>query len=236
MMDTYYEKLSFVKSKAKHYLKEIFKVYGNELLLQLQQYNLLANPHNCIETSTAPGFIMEEFIVSKLEIYTADHDGENDIKILRLANQTTANSSYDCYAYYKGLFVMINIKIQKEGAANNAVAAINILHRDYVELSPLQEKAFLILKTHYTFGNSATDSQRKIKIRDIECYCLEEIDFSKGHKQDNRNWSANFNANSGRLQLPASWLIHNLLPNEEISYNTTRKFIDDIFVGKNPII
>ena len=235
-MDTYYEKLSFVKSKAKHYLKEIFKVYGNELLLQLQQYNLLANPHNCIETSTAPGFIMEEFIVSKLEIYTADHDGENDIKILRLANQTTANSSYDCYAYYKGLFVMINIKIQKEGAANNAVAAINILHRDYVELSPLQEKAFLILKTHYTFGNSATDSQRKIKIRDIECYCLEEIDFSKGHKQDNRNWSANFNANSGRLQLPASWLIHNLLPNEEISYNTTRKFIDDIFVGKNPII
>ncbi len=235
-MNEYFDKLQFVKSKVTQYLKEIFKVYGNELLLQLEQYNLLENPHNCIETSTAPGFIMEEFIVSKLEIYTASHDGVNDVKILRLANQTTVNSSYDCYAYYKNLFVMINIKIQKDGSANNAVSAINILHRDYVELSPQQEKAFLILKTHYTFGRSAIDSQRKIKVNGIECYCLEEIDFSKGHKQDNRNWSANFNANSGRLQIPANWLVQNRLPDEKISYNTTRVFIDDMFFGKNPII
>lgn len=235
-MNTYYDKLIIIKSKVNQYLSEIFKVYGNELLLQLEQYNLLENPHNCIETSTAPGFIMEEFIVSKLEIYTAGHDGIDDIKILRLANQTTVNSSYDCYAYFKNLFVMINIKIQKDGSANNAVSAINILHRDYVELLPHQEKAFLILKTHYTFGKSEIDSQRKIKVNDIECYCLEEIDFSKGHKQDNRNWSANFNANSGRLQIPANWLIQNRLPDEKISYNTTKGFIDDMFCGKNPII
>ena len=235
-MNEYYEKLKFVKTKANQYLKEIFKVYGNELLLQLEQYNLLENPHNCIETSTAPGFIMEEFIVSKLETYTAEHDGINDIKILRLSNQTTVNSSYDCYAYYQNLFVMINIKIQKDGSANNAVSAINILHRDYVELSPQQEKAFLILKTHYKFGRSAIDSQRKIKIKEIECYCLEEIDFSKGHKQDNRNWSANFNANSGRLQIPANWLAQHRLSDEKISYNTTKNFIDNMFCGKNPII
>ncbi|MBQ4641928.1 MAG: hypothetical protein IJB47_04895 [Oscillospiraceae bacterium] len=235
-MNEYYEKLDFVKTKVTQYLKEIFKVNGNELLLQLEQYNLLSNQDNCIETSTAPGFIMEEFIVSKLEIYTANHDGENDIKILRLANQTTVNSSYDCYTYYKGLFVMINIKIQKAGSANNAVAAINILHRDYVELSPLQEKAFLVLKTHYTFGESKIDAQRKIMINDIGCFCLEEIDFSQGHKQDSRNWSASFNANSGRLQIPASWLINNKLTIEQISYNTTKEFIDDMFCGKNPII
>lgn len=234
-MNVYYDKLKIVKSKVNQYLREIFKVYGNELLLQLEQYNLLENPHNCIETSTAPGFIMEEFIVSKLEIYTATHDGINDIKILRLANPTV-NSSYDCYAYYQNIFVMINIKIQKDGSANNAVSAINILHRDYVELTPLQEKTFLVLKTYYTFGNSTVDAQRKIQIKNVECFCLEEIDFSNGHKQDNRNWSAEFNANSGRLQIPASWFKHNQLPTEQISYDKTKKFIEDMFYGKNPIV
>ena len=235
-MNEYYDRLILIKSKVCQYLKEIFKVYGNELLLQLEQYNLLENPHNCIETSTAPGFIMEEFIVSKLQIYTSNHDGENDIKILRLSDKTTIDSSYDCFAYYKGLFVMINVKMQKEGSANNAVSAINILHRDYVELQPFQEKAFLILKTHYSFGYSTIDSQRKIKTNGVECYCLEEIDFSNGHKQDNRNWSENFNANSGRLQVSPIWFAQNRLPIEKISYNTTKNFIDDIFYGNNPII
>lgn len=235
-MNTYYEKINFVKNKAQQYLREIFKVYGNELLLQMEQYNLLSNPHNCIESSTAPGFIMEEFIVSKLEIYTADHDGDKEIKILRTGTQTTANSSYDCCAYYKNLFIMINVKIQKDGSANNAVSAINILHRDYVETNPQQEKAFMVLKTSYGFGNSKTDLQRKIIIKGVSGYFLEEIDFSCGHKQDSRNWSANYNSSSGRLQVPANWLSSKILPTEQISYINTRNYIDDMFYGKNPII
>ncbi len=235
-MNQYYEKINFVKSKVIQYLKEIYKVYGNELILELQQYNLLTNLKNCIETSTAPGFIMEEFIVSKLEIYTTNHDNQNDIKILRLDSQNTTNSSYDCYANYDGLFVMINIKIQKDGSANNAVSAINILHRDYVELSPEQEKTFLVLKTHYGFGKSIIDEQRKIIVKDVDCFCLEEVDFSRGHKQDSWNWSSEFNANSGRLQVSTKWLQNNKLSVEQISHNNTKKYIDDMFYGKNPII
>lgn len=151
-MNEYYDKLKFVKKKIEKYLFEIYKVYGNELLLRLEEYNLLSNPKNCIETSTAIGFIMEEFIVSKLEIYTEFHNGIDEIKIQRKSDSATVKTSYDCFTEYDGVFVMINIKIQKRRSANNAVAAINILHNDYVCINPEQEKAYLIFKTFYDFG------------------------------------------------------------------------------------
>lgn len=227
-MNKYNEDLKFIKSKIEKYLTEIFKVYGNELLLHIEEYNLLNNPYNCIETSTATGFIMEEFIVSKLETYTKDHNGIDEIKIERL-KKSTINSSYDCYAIYNDIYIMINIKIQKEGATNNAVAAINILHNDYVKTKPEQEKAYLIFKTFYNFGPSKIDKQRKIIIKKLDSYYLETIDFSTGHKQDHRNWSANFNASSGRLQISNSWKNSHLLPEEEISYTKTKEFIDKIY-------
>lgn len=61
-MNSYYESIKFVESKLIEYLSNIYKVYGNELLLKLEDYNLLAHKNNCIETSTATGFILEEFI------------------------------------------------------------------------------------------------------------------------------------------------------------------------------
>ena len=230
-MNAYYDTLKAVKARIEHYLTEIFKVYGNELLLKLEDYNLLTNVNNCIETSTATGFIMEEFISSKLEIYTKNHGGTSEIKIERNYQNATVNSSYDCSALFDEIFFMINIKIQKEGSNNNAVAAINILHDEYVVQNPSQEKAYMLLKVFYDFGQSKFDENRKILIKKIESYFLEEIDFSSGHRQDFRNWSANFNANSGRLQLSQSWRKAHLLAENEISYHKTRRFIDDIFRG-----
>ena len=232
-MNTYYEKIQFVKRKISKYLEDIFKVYGNELLLQLEDYNLLTNKNNCIETSTATGFIMEEFITSKLEIYTKKHCNKSEVKVLKLKEQTTANSSYDCYAVYDNIFFMINIKVQKTGSENNAVAAINILHNDYVNKEIEKKKCFIVLKTLYNFGVSPNDNQRKIIIKGIDGYCLEEIDFSSGHKQDHRNWSSKFNANSGRLQVPKSWLKNNKLAKEKVSYSRTKGFIDDIYNSGN---
>ena len=78
---TYSKKLRYVQKKIQEYITTILKVYGNELLLLLEDYNLLQNPHNCIESSTAPGFILEEFIISKLAIFTQDHDGEKEINL-----------------------------------------------------------------------------------------------------------------------------------------------------------
>lgn len=228
-MNRYYEKLKFVGIKISQYLSEIFKVYGYELLLRLEEYNLLTNPNNCIETSTATGFVMEEFIVSKLEIYTRSHNGTDEIKIQRMNGRSTINSSYDCFAEYDGIFVMVNIKVQKDGTSNNAVAAINMLHNDYVVTNPEQEKAYLVLKTHYKFDRSTRDNQRKIIIKNLSGYYLEELDFSGGHHQDHRNWSANYNASSGRLIISDSWKKTHLLNENDISYLRTKEFIDGIY-------
>ena len=54
---------------------------------------------------------------------------------------------------------MINVKVDKGG--NNAVSAINILHKDYVSNNPDQEKAFIVLKTKYDFGKSKKTNDRK---------------------------------------------------------------------------
>ena len=230
MVRGYSDTIFFVKDEIVKYLKDIFKVYGNELILKLEEYNLLKSENNCIESSTAIGFIMEEFITSKLEIYTKNHFRKKQIMIHRVA-KSTGNSSYDCYAEYKGIFVMINVKVQKNTSVNNAISAINILYNDYVNDNPDIIKAYLVLKTYYSFGASSINGERKILIRDVDGYFLEQIDFSKGYKQDHRNWSANFNSNSGRLQITSEILNNNQLNKKDISYEKTRQFITEIFLG-----
>lgn len=230
MKNNYSDSLIYIKNEIVKYLSDIFKVYGNELLLKLEDYNLLKAENNCIESSTATGFIMEEFITSKLETFTQNHYKEGEIKIHKIKG-STATSSYDCYAEYNNIFIMINIKVQKNTSSNDAVSAINILYNDYVENNPDKTKAYLILKTHYSFGKSAKTEDRKILIHKVDGYFLEQIDFSEGHKQDHRNWSSNFNGNSGRLQITKKILENNQLPKEDISYNKTREFIKKIYLN-----
>lgn len=228
-MNSYSENLKFVKEKILKYVSVIFKVYGSELLLKLEDYNLLRNPDNCIESSTATGYIMEEFIVSKLEIFTKEHDGVSDIKIQRRNASSTAKSSYDCCTVYNGIFIMINIKMQKDGGSNDAVAAINILHNDYVCNNPKQQKAYMVLKTVYSYNESKKDGERKIIVKDSDAYFLEEIDFSKGYVQDRRNWSKELNLNSGRLKISDKWRVEHLSEQPQISYGNTQSAIDLIF-------
>lgn len=226
-MNTYYEKIKFVKTKIVSYLNDIFKVYGNELLLRLEDYNLLQNRNNCIESSTATGFIMEEFVVSKLETYSQSHNNIDDIRIERIESQGTQTRSYDCCVNYQNVFFMINVKVEKGN--NNAISAINILYNDYVLTNPNQEKPFLVLKTRYTFGESEKTRERKILVQGTSVYALEEIDFSIGHKQDHRNWSEQFNPASGRLQVSKKFMKLNRLKEDEISYNKTKQFIEKMY-------
>ena len=221
----YYEKIKIAQEKITEYTTQIFKVYGNELLLRLEEYNLLKDENNCLESSTAIGFIIEEFLVSKLRIYTEEHKG--DELIIDKSARKTVNSSYDCFSNYKDIFIMINVKVEK--SENNAVASINKLYKDYVEKDPEIEKAYLILKIKYDYGISIKDNQRKIFIEGLDSYYLEEFDFSKGHSQDYRNWSKDFKPESGRLQLKPN---DQKLNKDEISYNRTKKFIKDIFDKK----
>ncbi|BBD81559.1 UpaP162 family type II restriction enzyme [Metamycoplasma hominis] len=234
MMDNYVSILKDTKKKVVSYLKQVFKVYGDELLLRLEDYNLLSDANNCLESSTSIGFIMEEFITTKLKIYTKNHSN-NEVKIEKInrSQTSTVNCSYDCYSTYNGIFHMINVKTQKANSNNYAVAAINILHKDYVQTNPNKVKSYLVLKVKYDFDFSKLDDQRKIVINDVDAYYLEEIDFRNGHKQDHRNWSTHFNANSGRLLVSESFKREHHLVDEKISYENTKQMLDDIYNGRH---
>ncbi len=244
-MSLYSDKCAYVGNQVWQDATNIFNVYGNELILRLEEYNLLTHPNNCLESSTAPGFIIEEFLSSKLEIFTnarAQNNlttpaKQNNFIIQRAIGATSF--SYDCFCNYGDTLFMINIKAEKSGSNNNAVAAINRLYTDYCCNEPKQEKAFLVLKIHYSYGSSANkptgSNGRCILIDKIESYFLEEIDFSVGHKQDHRNWSINNNLNSGRLQITRKTLKENRLNFNDISYGKTFDFIKNIFLNNQKI-
>lgn len=226
MENKYYNIALGFKKKLEETISIIFKTYGNELLLRIEELNILQNKHNSIETSTAIGYLLEEFIISKLEIFiSASKNFEFDVTRNK---QSTQNSSFDFTSMYKNNYFLINLKAEKN--ANNAVAAINKLYNDYVKDNI--EKHFLILKINYLIDFSKLETKKlnkKIIIKKIESYFLEEIDFSRGHTQDNRNWSEKFNPNSGRLIISTKFISENKLPINKISYKNTCIQLENIF-------
>jgi len=222
MTNQYYLAIKDFEKKVTKYAIEIFKVYGNELQLRLEEYNLLAHDKNCLESSTAFGYIIEEFLVSKLEIYSKSHIG-NEYKIQRTDGSTTT-SSYDCFSLLKSKKIKILVNIKADKKNNNAIAAINSLYNDYIK--NLEEvKAYLILKIHYSVKKSDKDSERKIFIDKIDSFFLEEIDFSQGHRQDSRNWSKEYKSGSGRLQVSETFRNEHQQEKEKISYENTKKML-----------
>lgn len=234
-MNTYYQKTLDFQEKLQQYAWNIFKSYGRELVMRLEEYNLLQNKHNCIESSTAIGFVLEEFLVSKLEMYT--HCGDEEYIIDRFIG-STASESFDCYSIKNGMKLMVNVKAEKNGQANNALAAIGQLHRNYCLEEPNQEKSFVLFKVKYSIQDAYEDSEfrrakpRCLYINELGSYCLEEVDFSKEHKQDNRSWSVategKNNKNNGRLQISSAFRESHKVPVDKISYQNTFKMLNDL--------
>ena len=233
MSNPYYNKLEKFREKLRWYAEEIFSMYDKELRLMLECCNLLKNKNNVIESSTATGFVIEEFLVSMLEKKTIKNDKRrNEYKVQRLSGSTT-KSSYDCWAKLNGnVMALINIKAQKEGRSKNeGVAAINKLYDDYVKTDPQKKKCYVILKIHYKFDESKKDRERKIFVGDIDVFALEEVDFKDGWRQDYRNWSKKFKDSSGRLKVSDKFRKEHPLAEEEISYEKTAEFIKEM-IGK----
>ncbi len=237
-MNEFYNKTLDFQDKIKMYASNIFKTYGRELVLRLEEYNLLQNKHNCIESSTAIDFVLEEFLVSKLEMYT--HCSEEEYVIDRFVG-ATASESFDCFSVKNGMKFMVNVKAEKAGQANNALAAIGQLHRNYCLEEPEIEKSFILFKVKYAIRDAYEDTEyrrakpRHLYIEGIDTYCLEEVDLSNGHKQDNRSWSVSKEGkstkNNGRLQISSAFRREHKVAIEDISYQNTFKQLDNLFLN-----
>ncbi len=235
MNNEYYEKLLRFKESLINIATCIFRTYGDELELRLQDYNLLDNKNNCIESSTSIGYVIEEFIVSKLEAYT-HCSGYSGYVFNRLLGPTTSEC-YDCFSQQSegDTKFMVNVKVEKSGRANTAVAAIKQIYENYCVDDPDTEKALVVFKVKYSIKGmcekerSKNDKPRHIHIEGLEAYCLEEFDLSNGYRQDNRNWSTDSNRNSGRLQLSNAFRNLHRLAQKDISYANTKQMIFKIY-------
>ena len=65
-MNDYYAELKKFKKELETYVRAIFSESKDELHLYLEGYNLLEDERNVIQSSTAIGYIIEEYLVSQL--------------------------------------------------------------------------------------------------------------------------------------------------------------------------
>jgi hypothetical protein len=244
-MNQYYENILDFRKEITSYIDCIFRTYGKELVLRLEEYNLLQNKHNCIESSTAFGFVLEEFIVAKLEMYT-HCDDSTKYKIFRF-DGPTSSESYDSYSINgDNCKFLVNIKAEKKGSSNDGIAAIAQLHKNYCLDNPEQEKSFVLFKILYSIREATEDSAikrakpRHIHIDGIESYCLEEVDFSKEHQQDNRSWSKvepenaeKKKKNSGRLRISSKFRKAHKVNKSKISYRNTKNMLENLVKNNN---
>lgn len=225
MKNTYYKNALFFKDKLIEHINEIFEKYQYRITLKMEDANLLNLSDNCIKSSTALGFCIEEFVISKLlEKTKNNNDKEDNIFIQRSNNKGTQNSSYDFFSKFINNLYLVNIKVDKSN--NCAVAALNQLYKDYVIDNHNIDKHFFILKIHYSL------CKNYININYIDGYFLEEIDFQFGYYSDSRNWSNIYNKKSGRLQVSKSFFDKNKKDINNISYEITKQQIIDMFEGK----
>lgn len=69
-VNIYYDKLVRFRESLSKQVTKLFASCGNELSLSFGGYNLFQREGNCIESSTAVGYLLEEFMVSNLEDYS----------------------------------------------------------------------------------------------------------------------------------------------------------------------
>lgn len=211
------------RHKVESCLNGIFASSEKELFLALEGESLLDDECNCLESSTAFGFLLEEYVVSKLC---------KELGIKRTGGGT-ATTSYDCSGETDGKTrVLINVKVCRSRGRNDAVAAISALKNDFIDTDRNVKKCFLVLKVHYDVRESQRAEyrgSRVIFVRDVESYFLDEVDFSKEHRQDHRSWSGKANdKNAGRLIVTDGFRKNHKVASDDVSYENTIGMIEAI--------
>lgn len=230
------DNLQKYKKFIKETLNKIFEVYAFQIDIKAEEVNLLKSRKSSLRSSTAIGYILEEFVYQKLKNVISN---QNEYIIYR-EDKSTQNSSYDFIIENKvdNIKLLINIKTSKGGKSNNAVSAINKLHSDYEEkINQKQDFFFLVLKISYLIDQEENGNQTyfdKMNIKYFDMFALEELSFENGHKQDFRNWSKKeFKVESGRLQIDKKFIDENKIDeSQKMSNLRTFEYIKNMLSKK----
>ncbi|MCU0444759.1 MAG: hypothetical protein MUE85_07555 [Microscillaceae bacterium] len=172
-------------------IKCIWSFHHSTILFEMNQVKL-ALEGSSINSSTAIGYIVEEFIIRQLPNF------------FKKEKISTNNSAYDFKYDDDGLLdLVVNLKAEKKGSNNKGICAGNILKAFYTANN--KPKLYLIAKSKYEIdeGNSLLNIIGNNSIF-LESFIMGNVNADK------RNWSADFNPLSGRLQTPAEGISKNL--------------------------
>ena len=143
---------------------------------------------SAVNSSTAFGFIIEEFLVQQLS--TKEYDKPKE---------STIASLYDFkFKMDDKIELLVNLKVERSGGSNSGVCAGNILKNYYSKDN--KPKLYLVVKSEYDID----DKKSEVVFKNLSSVYLESFLTKEGMlKSDSRNWSNTFNILSGRLQLPS---------------------------------
>nr|VZR98513.1 hypothetical protein MF5295_00810 [Mycoplasma feriruminatoris] len=223
-MNNYYKIAIKLQKLLSEVIQEIFSYKNNELEIKVEDLNILQRENNSVSSSSAIGFLVEEYLIINLLNYF--NSSKNDKQIIMNINKVTNKNSYDFSIKYKEHLFYVNLKSNKTN--NRTIAAIQKLYDDYVSYTEQTPLHFLVFKINYHIGLSTDNQNIKIIIDNTQSYFLEEINFDQWH-QDKRSWSENLNLNSGRLIVSDRFLKDNLLEIDQISYEKTKDQLAKIY-------
>jgi len=182
-----YQKIAeLFKNAVMEDINKIWAKHKSSILMELERVKLCTQD-STINSSTAIGYILEEFIIKQLP---KEYD--------RFNGSTTIAAADFFWKDKSKIELYVNFKADKGGKSNNAVCAANKLINLYSQNK--KPKLMLILKSVY----SIDENHSRIHIKDVRSVFLESFLFEYKNKvsKDNRNWSKEFNPTSGRLQVP----------------------------------
>lgn len=190
-VQTYRKIAKEFQSLAEKCVRDIWQKHNGVIDMKLNGIPFCL-PGSAVNTSTAIGFLVEEFIVRQLpDFFSA---GE----------EATINSAYDFKHNASGdVELMVNLKVEKNSSNNSGIVAGNILVSAYSKNQ--KPKLYLILKSKYRID----EAKSQLVFQGVTSYFLESFITSPGGlRSDSRNWSkSEFKILSGRLQLPARTLL-----------------------------
>ena len=182
-----YQKIAeLFKDAVMEDIGEIWEKHKHNILMELEKIKLCTKD-STINSSTAIGYILEEFIIKQLPQEYA-----------RFVGSTTIAAADFFWKDKSKIELYVNFKADKGGKSNNAVCAANKLINLYSQNK--KPKLMLIFKSVYAIN----EEKSLINIEEIRSVFLESFlfEYKKKVNKDNRNWSKEFNPASGRLQVP----------------------------------
>nr|WP_307935113.1 hypothetical protein [Mycoplasmopsis bovis] len=69
-MNNYSEVAIELQSKLEEAINNIFEITNNEISINVEDVNILQRDNNSINSSTAIGYILEEYLIKNIKIYS----------------------------------------------------------------------------------------------------------------------------------------------------------------------